>query len=91
MDFEARIKNGLITWSSKYGLLGAPLQVLELLNYLDGTEKNVFGPGPSIVLEEKNKYAVLYAIGQLFPDAELSGEVPNFEDLTGPATPGSFN
>jgi len=91
LDFSATIDNEVIRWNSEFGLIGPPLQVFALLNFLDGSERSPFGPGPSIKLDEANRYAVLFAINELFPDRAVTGDVPDFEDILGPFDPEVVN
>jgi hypothetical protein len=38
-------------------------------------------------LDETNPYAVVWAISQLYPEALLGGDVPDFDDILGPIDP----
>ena len=84
MGFSATIDSGVLRWHEEFGLLGPPLEVFEIVKLLDGSDILPFGPGPILTLEETNPYAVLWAINQTQPEAELTGDVPDFDDILGP-------
>lgn len=87
MAFRATIENEVIRWDDEFGLIGPPLQVFELLKFLDGSERAPFGPGPAIKLDEDDPYGVLFAINELYPDRVLSGDAPSFYDILGDYDP----
>lgn len=84
MAFNANIDDEIVTWNQEFGLLGPSKYVFPIFRFLDGSEISPFGPGPNLKLDETNPYAVVWAINQLYPDALLGGNVPDFEDILGP-------
>lgn len=87
MAFNANIDDDIVTWNEDFGLLGPSQYVYQIFRLLDGSEISPFGPGPNLKLDEKNPYAVVWAISQLYPDALLGGDVPDFDDILGPIDP----
>lgn len=84
MGFSASVNDELIRWSDEFGLLGFSPYVYAITRLLDGSEITPFGPGPTLKLDETNPYAVVWAISQVYPEAELTGNVPDFDDILGP-------
>jgi hypothetical protein len=87
LAFNATINNEVVSWSADFGLLGPPQPIFAIAKLLDRSEISPFGPGPNLQLDETNPYAVVWAISQLYPEALLGGDVPDFEDILGPIDP----
>lgn len=87
MAFNATVENGIIIWDEIGGLTGPIPELFKIMLLLNNEEISPFVTGPTLKLEEKNPYAVVWAINQVSPDAFLGGSVPDFADIVGDIDP----